>query len=146
MKNLSGRTTQAPAGRRFQLAAQGANITHDLRDGHHGSTIEHAMVNVNASHAIVNRGKCPLKRERASTLPTPIAWPLQRSSTHGHRWPIPWAFKSSLWSWTPWLLTQWAQSHFDQLGLHQQHAHWCSKSSINGNQGTSAVTFHVILC
>ena len=73
MENLTGRTAQAPAGRRLQLEAQGADIAHDLRDAHHGSTIEHPMVNVNASHAIVTRGKCTLMRERASTLPTPIA-------------------------------------------------------------------------
>ena len=73
MSNVGGRPAEAPGRRRFQLEAQGADITHDLRDGHHGSTIEHAMVNLNAPHAIVNRGKCPLKRERASTLPTPIA-------------------------------------------------------------------------
>ena len=72
MENLTGQTTEAPVRRRFQLEAQGVDITNDLRDAHHGSTIEHAMVNINDHHAIVNRGKCPLKRERASTLPNPI--------------------------------------------------------------------------
>ena len=73
MENTIGKTTKAPARRRFQLEAQGADINNDLGDAHHGSTIEHVMVNLNAPHAIVTRGKCPLKRERASTLPTPIA-------------------------------------------------------------------------
>ena len=73
MENLLGKSAEAPARRRFQLEAQGADIDNDLRDAHHGSTIEHVMVNINDLHAIVNRGKCPLKRERASTLPTPIA-------------------------------------------------------------------------
>ena len=73
MENVTGRITGAPERRRFQLEVQGADIEHDLRDAHHGSNIEHAMVNVNDHHAIVNRGKFPLKRERASTLPTPIA-------------------------------------------------------------------------
>ena len=146
MENANRRTPGTPERRRFQLAAQGADIAHDLREAHQGSTIEHPMVNVNDPHAIVNRGKCPLKRERASTLTTPMPWSLQRSSTHGHLWPIPWAFQSSPLSWTPWLLTPWAQSHFHQLGRHQQHAHWCSKSSINCNQVTSVVTFHMILC
>ena len=146
MDNAAGKTTSAPERRRLPLAVQGADIDHDLRDAHHGSNIEHAMVNVNDHHAIVNRGKCPLKRERALTLTTSKPWPLQRSSTHGHRWPIPWAFQPSPWSWTPWNLTPWAQSHFDQLARHQKHAHWCSKSSINCNQVTSVVTFHMILC
>ncbi len=84
MENADGGTTVAPARRRLQLEPQGADITHDLRDAHHGSTIEHPMVNVNDPHAIVTRGKCPLKRERASTLATPIPWPLQWSSTHIH--------------------------------------------------------------
>ena len=73
MENANRRTPGTPERRRFQLAAQGADITHDLRDAHHGSTIEDQIYNVNAHHAIINRGKCPLKRERASTLPTPIA-------------------------------------------------------------------------
>ena len=73
MDNTTGKTTQAPERRRFELEAQGADITHDLRDAHHGSTIERVMVYLNDPHAIVNRGKCPLKRERASTLPTPRA-------------------------------------------------------------------------
>ena len=72
MENKDRRMLEAPERRRFQLEAQGADIDHDLREAHHGSNIEHAMVNVNAHHAIVNRGKCPLKRERASTLPTPM--------------------------------------------------------------------------
>ncbi len=146
MDNTTGKTTQALERRRFQLEAQGADITHDLPDPHQGSTIEHVMVNVNAPHDIVIRGKCPLKRERASTLPTPKPWPLQRSSTHGHRWPIPWPFQSSPLSYTPWLLRPRAQSNFDQLGRQQQHARWCSKSSINHNQVTSVVTFHMKLC
>ena len=73
MENATGWTTEAPARRRFPHEAQGADITNDLRDAHHGSTIEHFMVSVSDPHAIVTRGKCPLKRERASTLPTPIA-------------------------------------------------------------------------
>ena len=73
MENALVRKRETPDRRRFQLAVQGADISHDLHYAHHGSTIEHVMVNVNDPHAIVNRGKCPLKRERASTLPTPIA-------------------------------------------------------------------------
>ena len=73
MENAAERTTQVLKRRRFQNEPQGADITNDLRDALHGSTIEHVMVNFNDPHAIVNRGKCPLKRERASTLPTPIA-------------------------------------------------------------------------
>ena len=72
MENAAEWTTEAPARRRFPHEAQGADIDHDLRDAHQGSTIEHVMVKDNDSHAIVTRGKCPLKRERASTLPTPI--------------------------------------------------------------------------
>ena len=73
MEHSQRRNPESPERRRFQHAVQGADITHDLREALQGSTIEHPMVNVNASHAIVNRGKCPLKRERASTLPTLIA-------------------------------------------------------------------------
>ena len=57
MENATGKTTEAPARRRFQIEAQGADIENDLGDAHHGSTIEHVMANVNAPHAIVNRGK-----------------------------------------------------------------------------------------
>ncbi len=57
MENLIGHKAEAPARRRFPHEAQGADITNDLRDAHHGSTIEHVMVNVNDLHAIVNRGK-----------------------------------------------------------------------------------------
>jgi len=85
MEHQVRRTTGTPARHRLQPDVQGADIDHDLRDGQHGSTIGDPMFHVNDPHAIVNRGKCPLKRERASTLPTPIAWQLQRSSTHGHR-------------------------------------------------------------
>jgi hypothetical protein len=73
MENTIGNTKKALERRHFQLEAQGADITNDLRDAHHGSTIEHTMVNLNHPHGIVNRGKRPLKRERVSTLPTPIA-------------------------------------------------------------------------
>ena len=73
MEHSYRRTPGSPERRRCQHSAQVADITNDLREGHQGSIIEHPMVNVNASYAIVNRGKCPLKRERASTLTTPIA-------------------------------------------------------------------------
>ena len=145
MENAERRTSEAPARRRFQLEAQGADITHDLRDAHQGSTIEQPMVNVNASHAIFTRGKCPLKREWASNLPTPMPWPLQRSSTHGHRWTTPWPFQSSPWSRTPWLLTPWPRSHFGHHGRHHQHAYWYSKPSINIDQMTLTATFQLIL-
>ena len=147
MEHQVGRTTRTPAGRRLQHDVQGADIGQDLRDGQHGSTIGDPMFHVNDPHGNVNRGKCPLKREWASTLPTPSAWPLQRSSTPSFCcWlTIPWAYQSSPWSRTPWLLTPWPQSHFDPHGRHRQHAHWYSKSSINVDQMTLTATFQLIL-
>ena len=73
MEHQDRRTTGTPAGRRMQLDVQGADIDHDLRDGQHGSTIGDPMFHVNDPHGNVTRGKCPLKRERASRLPTPSA-------------------------------------------------------------------------
>ena len=93
MANTGEENRGTPARRRSQHDVYGVDIAHDLRDGQHGSTIGDPMTHVDDPHVNVNRGKCPLKRERASTLPTPIPWPLQPSSTppfivdwrsHGH--------------------------------------------------------------
>ena len=73
MEHTVRRTTGTPAGRRLQPDDQGADIGYDLFDGLHESIIGVPMLNVNDPHGNINRGKCPLKRERASRLPTPSA-------------------------------------------------------------------------
>ena len=147
MEHTGRRTPGPPARQSFQHGVQGADIGFDLHDGQHRSIIGDTMLNVHDPHGNINRGKCPLKRERASTLPTPTAWPLQWSSRpYLCCWlTIPWAYQSSPWSRTPWLLTPWPQSHFDPHGRHRQNAHWYSKSSIHIDQLTLTATFQLIL-
>ena len=73
MANTGREERGTPEGRRLPHDVHGADIGYDLHDGQHGSIIGDPMLNVNDPHGNINRGKCPLKRERASTLPTPTS-------------------------------------------------------------------------